>query len=80
MRWFFQAPGQSGPVPRQGKRGAGPIVMQLVRRDFYILLLLLLAAANLLPVGFWITLGADTVLFVLALIQWSWQLSLKFPT
>lgn len=77
MRWFFQAPGQSGPVPRQGRRGIGQVVMQLVRRDFYILLLLLLAATNLLPVGFWIALTADSVLFVLALLQWSWQLSAR---
>ncbi|HOX44719.1 MAG TPA: CDP-alcohol phosphatidyltransferase family protein [Myxococcota bacterium] len=76
-RWFFQsekklAPGDpTAPPPRRSVFGW---IQELPRRDFYIFMLLVLAIFDVLHVGFWISVGAGAVLFVLSLVQWVWQL------
>jgi GTP:adenosylcobinamide-phosphate guanylyltransferase len=78
IRWFFQKE-HAGPPPDPtafpGRMGIGDLLMQLPRRDFYILMLLILAACDVLYIGFWISVAAATVLFALGSIQWAWMLA-----
>jgi len=78
IRWFFQKP-SSGPRPDPTtfleKPKIADILMQLPRRDFYILMLLILAILDVLYIGFWVSVGVASLLFVLGCIQWIWMLA-----
>ncbi len=78
MRYFFQGEQTKtveDPTAYPSRRSLAEFAMQLVRRDFYIFLLLVLACFDRLYIGFWISIGAAVILFVLGVIQWGWQLS-----
>jgi len=78
MRYFFQGEETKpveDPTAYPSRRSLAEFAMQLVRRDFYIFLLLVLACFDRLYIGFWISIGAAVILFVLGIIQWGWQLS-----
>jgi len=76
MRWFFQKSTNAVALAFSNK-SSGSWIMQMVRRDFYIFLLLVLAIFDILHFGFWLSITVDLALFVLGLGQWVWQLSSK---
>jgi CDP-L-myo-inositol myo-inositolphosphotransferase len=77
FKWFFE-PESGGPPPNPTayppRRSLGGWLKELPRRDFYIFLFLLLAAADQLVLGFWIAAATALVLFPLGVIQWIYQI------
>ncbi len=77
FRWFFEgeetssAPNHTAYPP---KRPFSAWLKELPRRDFYIFFLLILAAADLLVIGFWIAVATGVALFFLGAIQWIVQI------
>jgi len=77
FQWFFQKP-ESGPPPdptaMPQKRSLSSYLMDLPRRDFYIFVLLILAAVDCLLYGFWLAVAVGAALFVLGILQWIHQI------
>jgi hypothetical protein len=82
FKWFFESEDE-GPLPNPTafppKRPLSGWLKELPRRDFYIFLLLILAACDVLLAGFWLAVGAGSVLFVLGILQWIHQLRRVAP-
>jgi hypothetical protein len=79
VRWFFDKyesdSKRENPTAFPPKRTFGDLLMQIPRRDFYIFALLILAAFDILIVGFWISIGTGIALFSLGICQWIWILN-----